>query len=116
MKFVLFVELTNLLQNQEKELEDKTKELESMTGKLSKMAKLLQERDTAVQNLAKERDDCLRNMTGEVEMCLRELEALGQNLQEKNVQAEELRVALQDKERELMEEKKRRHVITGEIL
>ncbi|KAK3551506.1 hypothetical protein QTP70_017360, partial [Hemibagrus guttatus] len=104
------LELKNLLQNKEKELEDKTKQVESMSGELTRMMKLLQDRDTDVQNLAKERDECLESMTREMEMCFRELETLGQKLQEKNTQVQELRVILQDKERELVEEKE--HVIT----
>ncbi|XP_026782628.3 golgin subfamily A member 6-like protein 25 isoform X2 [Pangasianodon hypophthalmus] len=113
---VHLLELKNLLQNKEEELEDKTKQLESTTGELMRMTKLLQCRDTVVENLAKERDEYLKNMAGEMEMCLKELETLGQKLQEKNTQVEELRVILQDKERELEEEKKRQgeqeHVIT----
>ncbi|KAG7335566.1 hypothetical protein KOW79_000259 [Hemibagrus wyckioides] len=106
------LELKNLLQNKEKELEDKTMELESMSGELTRMMKLLQDRDTDVRNLAKERDECLEHMTREMEMCFRELETLGQKLQEKNAQVQELRVILQEKERELEEEKKHGHVIT----
>lgn len=108
-----------LLQNQEKELEDKTKQLESTSGELMRMTKLLQDRDTDMENLRKERDEYLKNMAGEMEMCLRELETLGQKLQEKNAQVEKLRVILKDKERELEEETKHQresqHVIAGEI-
>lgn len=107
------------MQNKEKELEDKTKQLESAIGELTRMTKLLQDRETDVENLAQERDEHVKNMTGEMEMCLRELETLGQKLQEKNAQVQELRVILKDKERELEEEKKhqgeRERVITGEI-
>ncbi|KAK2855428.1 hypothetical protein Q7C36_007297 [Tachysurus vachellii] len=109
---VRLIELKNQLQNKEKELEDKAKEFESTSGELSRMTKLLQDRETDVRNLANERDGFMKNMTSEMEMCLRELETLGQKLQEKNAQVEELRVILQEKERELEEEKKRGHVNT----
>lgn len=93
--------------------------MESTTGELTRTTTLLKERETEVENLAKERDEYLKHMTGEMELCLRELEMLGQKLVEKNSQVEELRVVLQDKERELEEEKKRygesEHVVTGEI-
>lgn len=78
---------------------------------------MLQARDVAMENLAKERDEYVRNVAGEMEMCLSELKNLGQKLQEKNAQVEELQFILEDTENELEKEKSRQgesgHVITG---
>ncbi|TSL82534.1 Butyrophilin subfamily 2 member A1 [Bagarius yarrelli] len=102
------LELKSLLQSRDKELEDKTRELEKMSGELTQMTKLLQDRDRDAQNLVKEQDGQRTDMSGEMEMCYHELEMLGEKLQEKNAQVEELRVVLQAKEQELEAEKKNR--------
>ncbi|XP_060777101.1 interaptin-like isoform X2 [Neoarius graeffei] len=87
---VRLLELTTVLQNKEKEFEEKTEQLESTTGELTRMMQLLQDRDAEMENLRKERDEALTNMTAEMEMCFQELLTLGQKLQEKNAQVEKL--------------------------
>lgn len=107
------------LQNKDQELEEKSKQLESTVGQLARTKALLRDRDTEMESLARQRDEYMKNMAGEMELCLRELETLGQKLLEKNAQVEELRVALQEKGRELVEEERcpggSEHLIPGEI-
>ncbi|KAI5105691.1 butyrophilin-like protein 2 [Silurus meridionalis] len=100
-------ELKNRLQNMEKDLADKMEQLQSAAGALSEKTARLHDREKDLQDLAKERDEYVKHVTREMEMCLQELETLGQKLQEKNAQVEELRVVLQAKDRELDKEKKR---------
>lgn len=100
------------------ELGASTKQLEAVTGELAKAAALLRDREAEVEKLAGEKDEFVKRVAGEMELCVRELETLGEKLQEKNAQVEELRVALRGKERELEGGKRRQgeseHVITGQ--
>ncbi|KAI5624152.1 butyrophilin-like protein 8 isoform X1 [Silurus asotus] len=105
---VCIAELKNRLQTMEKDLADKMERLQSAAGALSEKTERLRDLEKNLQDLAKERDEYVKHVTREMEMCLQELETLGQKLQEKNAEVEELRVVLQAKDRELDEEKKRK--------
>ncbi|XP_062848758.1 probable DNA double-strand break repair Rad50 ATPase [Trichomycterus rosablanca] len=97
---VQVLELKKLLQNKTRELDHKTKALDTTTKELGRMASLLQNADTDVQY---EREERMRMMFSELELCKRELRRLGQNLQERNNQVQQLTVILQDKEQKLEE-------------
>lgn len=102
------------MQQREKELQDKTRELESTTEMLRTKSSLLLYTDTDLVNMSKlanQQEEHLKKVVSELELCKRQVEMLGQKLQEKNAQVEELRVILQDKERERASEEQ----ITGEL-
>ncbi|KAF7708038.1 trichohyalin isoform X2 [Silurus meridionalis] len=110
---VLILELRNLLQQREKELEDKTKQLETTGEMLRTKSNLLLYKDADLENLSREairNEERLGDVLRELETCKRHVERLGRDLEEKNAQVEELQGVLKDKERELEEEeeKKRR--------
>lgn len=98
--FLCFKELKKLLQNKTKELEDKTKALETTTKELGRMASLLQNTDTDVQD---EREERIKLMFSELEKCKKDLNRLEQKLQERNTQVQQLALILQEKERQVDE-------------
>ncbi|XP_027016803.2 MAR-binding filament-like protein 1 isoform X2 [Tachysurus fulvidraco] len=103
---VIILELKKLLQQREKELEDKTRELEATKEMLKTKSGLLLYKDTDLANMSTlihQKEEHLKKVLSELEMYKRRLEQLEQKLQEKDALVQELQVVLRDKEKHLRE-------------
>lgn len=117
--FFLPLELKKLLQQREKELQDKTKELETTSEMLKTKTSLLLYTDMDLESmnkLANQNEEHLKNMMSELKACKRQVETLGQKLQEKTMQVDELQAVVKDKgqKKHLQENCEEQH-FTGEL-